>query len=121
MALNVCLAGATAMMVWAAFPPLHLGILAWIALVPLLVMAGRTTSRRAALWSGAAGYGLFLALLHCLRFVTYAGWVALALYCALYCRDLPYGRPPREGQASNVIFLRLRSPLSSNFSAVCQS
>ena len=74
----------SAALIWAAFPPLDCGFLAWVALTPWLVMAGRSASRRAWLWSLLAGYALFVALLHWLRFVGPEGWVTLALYCALY-------------------------------------
>ncbi len=78
------LAFGSAALIWAAFPPLDCGFLAWVALTPWLVMAGRSASRRAWLWSLLAGYALFIALLHWLRYVGPEGWVALALYCALY-------------------------------------
>ena len=74
----------SAALIWAAFPPLDCGFLAWVALTPWLVMTGRSASRRAWLWSLLAGYALFIALLHWLRYVGPEGWVALALYCALY-------------------------------------
>jgi apolipoprotein N-acyltransferase len=78
------LAFGSAALIWAAFPPLDCGFFAWVALTPWLVMAGRNSSRRAWLWSLLAGYALFVALLHWLRFVGPEGWVTLALYCALY-------------------------------------
>jgi apolipoprotein N-acyltransferase len=94
------LAFGSAALIWAAFPPLDCGFFAWVALTPWLVMTGRSASRRpfevpqggpepgrtgrAWLWSLLAGYALFVALLHWLRFVGPEGWVALALYCALY-------------------------------------
>jgi apolipoprotein N-acyltransferase len=78
------LAFGSAALIWAAFPPLDFGFFAWVALTPWLVMTGRTESRRAWLWSLLAGYALFVALLHWLRFVGPEGWVTLALYCALY-------------------------------------
>ncbi len=78
------LAFGSAALIWAAFPPLDCGFLAWVSLTPWLVMAGRSASRRAWLWSLLAGYALFIALLHWLRYVGPEGWVALALYCALY-------------------------------------
>jgi len=78
------LAFASAALIWAAFPPLDCGFLAWVALTPWLVMAGRSASRRAWLWSLLAGCALFVALLHWLRFTAPEGWVTLALYCALY-------------------------------------
>ena len=78
------LAFGSAALIWAAFPPLDCGFFAWVALTPWLVMTGRNASRQAWLWSLLAGYALFVALLHWLRFVGPEGWVALALYCALY-------------------------------------
>ena len=78
------LAFASAALIWAAFPPLDCGFLAWVALTPWLVMTGRSASRRAWLWSLLAGYALFVALLHWLRYTAPEGWVTLALYCALY-------------------------------------
>lgn len=78
------LAVASAFLVWLSFPPADLGFLMWVALIPWLVMIARTSAGRAALLSGAAGYGLFFALLHWIRFVTLPGWFALAFYCALY-------------------------------------
>ena len=78
------LAFASSALIWAAFPPLDCGFLAWVALTPWLVMTGRSASRRAWLWSLLAGYALFIGLLHWLRFTAPEGWVALALYCALY-------------------------------------
>jgi apolipoprotein N-acyltransferase len=82
--LSPLLAFGSAALIWAAFPPLDCGFFAWVALTPWLVMTGRTESRRAWLWSLLAGYALFVALLHWLRFVGPEGWVTLALYCALY-------------------------------------
>ena len=93
------LAFGSAALTWASFPPLDCGFFAWVALTPWLVMAGRSASRRAWLWSLLAGYALFLALLHWLRYVGPEGWVALALYCALYwpAATLLLGRLKRRG------------------------
>jgi apolipoprotein N-acyltransferase len=74
----------SAALIWVTFPPLDCGFLAWVALTPWLAMTGRSGSRRAWLWSLLAGYALFVALLHWLRFVAPEGWLTLALYCALY-------------------------------------
>jgi len=81
---NGCLAAASAAWVWLSFPPVDFGAAAWVALVPWLVLIGRTPRRTAAIWSAIAGYGLFLALVHWIRFVSIAGWLSLALYCAAY-------------------------------------
>jgi apolipoprotein N-acyltransferase len=82
--MTALLAFASAAVVWASFPPLDCGFFAWAALAPWLVMTGRSASRGAWIWSLLAGYALFLALLHWLRYVAPEGWAALALYCALY-------------------------------------
>ena len=71
-------------MLWLAFPPVDWGVLAWAALIPWLVMIARASPRHAVLWSAIASAGLFVGLLHWLRFVTVAGWLLLALYCAVY-------------------------------------
>ena len=81
---NVALAFASAVLVWLAFPPADLGLVAWVALIPWLVMVSRARPGRAAAWSAAAGVAVFVALLHWLRFVTAAGWLALAVYCGAY-------------------------------------
>ena len=78
------LAFASAFLVWISFPPADLGFVMWVALVPWLVMMAKARMGRAVLFSGLAAYGLFVALVHWIRFVTVAGWFALALYCALY-------------------------------------
>jgi len=82
--MDALLAFASAALLWAAFPPLDFGALAWVALVPLLLMAARSSPGRCAAWAGAAGYALFVALLYWLRYVAPEGWLTLALYCALY-------------------------------------
>ena len=71
-------------LVWLSFPPADMGAAAWVALAPWLVVVTRAPARRAAFLSGVVGYGVYVALLHWLRFVTVAGWLALAFYCALY-------------------------------------
>ncbi len=68
-----------------AFPPYHQAWLAWVALVPLLIVA-----RRAARWWGAFGYGYLAGVvafgwtLEWIRHVTVSGWIVLSLYLALY-------------------------------------
>jgi apolipoprotein N-acyltransferase len=78
------LALASAALVWLAFPPVDFGMTAWVALVPLLLLTARARPGRAALWTFAGSFLMFVALLHWLRYVTAAGWIALACYCALY-------------------------------------
>lgn len=67
-----------------SFPPFTYSFCAWFALVPLMLACAGATLRRAALYGGLTGALFFLSTLHWLRNVTWAGTVALALYCALY-------------------------------------
>jgi apolipoprotein N-acyltransferase len=78
------LAAASALLVWLAFPPVDFGAAAWVALVPLLLLVAKARLRRVALWAFPAYVAVFVALAHWLRYVTIAGWIALAFYCALY-------------------------------------
>ncbi len=80
---------AGAVLLWAAFPPLDLWPLAWIAPIPWVWVIRRTQldGRRpyAALWT--AGFCFWMAALHWLRLpdpATSIGWVALSLYFAFY-------------------------------------
>lgn len=98
---------ATGLLLWASYPPVNVGPLVWVALVPLLAVlwpsrstppgAGTPTAPapRPAWWrptraAGAflhgyiAGATFFLLNLSWLRHVTALGMVMLALYLALY-------------------------------------
>ena len=81
---NALLAAASAGLFWLSFPPVDFGWAAWVALVPWLILIRRAPPKKAALWSAAAGAAAFIALLHWIRFVTFIGWIPLALYCAAY-------------------------------------
>ncbi len=78
------LAFASAALIWAAFPPLDCGFFAWVALVPLLLMAGRSASRRA--WPGRSWRATRCSSRCSIGsgYVAPEGWLTLALYCALY-------------------------------------
>lgn len=74
---------------WAALPPLGIGLLGWIAPVPWLWLARRREllGRRpyGAIWLGALVF--WLGALHWLRLPHWAtsfGWVALSVYLACY-------------------------------------
>ena len=82
-------AGAGAVLLWAALPPLDCGPLAFFAPVPWIVLmrrpqlAGQHPFR--VLW--AIGFSFWLAALHWLRLPHWAtsfGWVALSAYFAFY-------------------------------------
>lgn len=78
-------AGASALLWTAVFPPLEWTWAAWVALVPLLVMARWTVDgRRVLRLAWAAGFVYWLLALRWLTHVTVGGWMVLAAYCALY-------------------------------------
>ncbi|MCF6147524.1 MAG: apolipoprotein N-acyltransferase [Candidatus Kuenenia sp.] len=66
-----------------SFPPADIGYFAWFAFVPwfLLIMRGRKYVYLASYFVGAL---FFFSELSWLRYVTYAAWLLLSLYCALY-------------------------------------
>jgi apolipoprotein N-acyltransferase len=75
----------TGLLLYLAEPPLGIFPLAFVALIPLLHAARRASSyRRAALGGLLSGVAFFVPGLFWLTSVTYIGWVALALYCAVY-------------------------------------
>ena len=78
-------AGASALLWAAVFPPLEWTWAAWVALVPVLVMARWTVDgRRVLRLAWAAGFVYWLLALRWLTHVTVGGWMVLAAYCALY-------------------------------------
>lgn len=66
------------------FPPLEWTWAAWVALVPLWVMARRTNDRRALRLGWVAGWLHWLLAIRWLTHVTVVGWMVLSAYCALY-------------------------------------
>jgi len=75
----------SAMLLSLAFPPAEIAWLAYLALVPLLVMAVRTRSPRHALLAGWLGGIVFFGLnLHWVRPITWAGYFALIPYMGFY-------------------------------------
>ncbi|MGD0655157.1 MAG: apolipoprotein N-acyltransferase [Thermoguttaceae bacterium] len=76
-------------MLWAAFPPLDLWPLAWIAPIPwvLLIRREKLDGPRPFFILWLAGFAFWLAVLHWLRLPYWAtafGWVALSFYFAFY-------------------------------------
>lgn len=79
---------ATGVLMWASFAPLDFGPLAWVALVPLLLLV-RLPERTSWMYVAAYGGGLafFVPALQWMRLgdpAMYAAWGALSLYCAMY-------------------------------------
>ena len=77
-------AAASALLLFAVFPPLEWTWAAWIALVPLFVMARRVPGRMALKMGYAAGFLFWLLSIRWLTHVTVAGWIGLCAYCALF-------------------------------------
>ncbi|NLG34802.1 MAG: apolipoprotein N-acyltransferase [Lentisphaerae bacterium] len=74
----------SALLLVAVFPPLEWTGAAWVALVPLLVMARRAPARRAIRMGWVTGFLFWLLSIRWLTHVTVAGWIFLSAYCALF-------------------------------------
>ncbi len=68
----------------AAFPPLDLGLLAWVALVPLLVAIRDRAPREAFRLGYVAGFVAFFGILAWIRVFGLPVWILLAAYLALF-------------------------------------
>ncbi|HEV7226499.1 MAG TPA: hypothetical protein VGN42_27585, partial [Pirellulales bacterium] len=80
---------AGSLLLWAAFPPLGIWPLAWIAPVPwlMLVRRDKLAGRRPYRTIWLTGCAFWLGVLHWLRLphpATSLGWLALSLYLAVY-------------------------------------
>lgn len=80
---------ASAVLLWAAYPPLGLGLLAWIAPVGWLLIANRKlpVGRRGYWILWLSGCVFWLPILHGIRLGFWPlvfGWIALSLYLAIY-------------------------------------
>jgi apolipoprotein N-acyltransferase len=74
----------SALLLFAVFPPLEWTWTAWVALVPLLVMARRAPAKLAQRMGWIAGFLFWLLSVRWLTHVTVFGWIFLSAYCALY-------------------------------------
>ena len=72
------------LLLFAAFPPLEWPALAWVALVPLLLISAASAPRRAFRCGLLAGLVFWLLSLAWLTRVSWVGWFFLCLYCALF-------------------------------------
>ena len=77
-------AAASGLLLFAAFPPLEWTWAAWVALMPLWVMARQVPTRLALKMGFAAGLLFWLLSLNWLTNVTALGWLAVCAYCAIY-------------------------------------
>ena len=84
--LLLCLA--TGLLMWAAFPPVDFGFLAWACLAPLGILARLERPTRRMYWSAYLGGLMFwVPALQWMRLghaYMYGAWAALALYMAVY-------------------------------------
>ena len=86
------LAALSALALSLAFPPAEISWLAYLAPVPLLMMAVRTASRRHVFWAGyLGGFIFFGANLHWVIPITAVGWFALVAYTGLYWAVFAWG------------------------------
>lgn len=109
-----------------SFPQVHWSILAWIGLVPLLLMVEGKSLRAAFGWSYLVGFLFFAGTLGWFVYVTYVGAIVLVAYLALYfalfglaCRyfqDLPILPRTVVTAASWTALEFLRAHLLSGFS-----
>jgi apolipoprotein N-acyltransferase len=74
----------SAAMLVAAFPSFSQPALAWVGLVPLLILLRHSTPRVAFFWSWLAGTLYFLGSIWWLTHVTVVGWVILCVYLGLF-------------------------------------
>jgi len=75
---------ATGLLLFAAFPPLEWTWAAWVALVPLWVVARQVPTRLALKMGFVAGLLFWLLSIRWLTNVTALGWLAVCAYCAIY-------------------------------------
>lgn len=81
---HTCAALLTGGMMAVAFPPLEGSDAAWVALIPLLISATRASPRALFMYGFIAGALFWLLTIFWLTKVTWAGWILLSLYCALF-------------------------------------
>ena len=103
-----------------SFPPYEVAFLGWIALVPLVMACSGVSGRRAARLGWLAGSVFFVGSLYWLRHVTWAGYLALACYSALYF--IPFAvlvalRPGRWGAMTRLKNLGWMAALAAVWAA----
>ncbi len=77
-------AGISGLLLYTAFPPLEWHESAWIALVPLILIARFVDPARALRMGVLAGFLFWLFSIQWLTRVTTGGMIALSMYCALF-------------------------------------
>lgn len=103
-----------------SFPPVGASLLAWIALIPLIMACSGVSIQRAARLGWLAGVVFFVGSLFWLRHVTWVGYLALACYCALYfipCCILIAMRPEGWGRMTRLKNLGWMAGLAAAWAA----
>jgi len=81
---RVVLAAASGVLLYAAFPPLDWGLLAWLALTPLLVALRGVSPRRSFALGGLTGLVAYVGIVSWMRVFGFLPWLLLAAYLSLY-------------------------------------
>ncbi|MDZ7319008.1 MAG: apolipoprotein N-acyltransferase, partial [candidate division KSB1 bacterium] len=81
---DLLLALTTSVLFSLAFPPLRLGFLAYIALVPLFILLAEKNYRQAIRWGFITGFFMNLGTLYWISWVTVPGAIAAILYLPIY-------------------------------------
>ncbi len=84
MSRRYALAILSSLLFFGAFPPLDVGLFAWVALVPLLLAIRELPPRQAFGLGYVAGFVAFFGVLAWIRVFGLPAWVLLAAYLALY-------------------------------------
>lgn len=82
--LRISAAVLSGVLLFLSFPPHETGFFGWIALVPLIMACSGISKKRATRLGWLAGAVFFVGSLYWLRHVTWAGYLALSFYSALY-------------------------------------
>ncbi len=77
-------AALTALLLALSFPPAGIAFLAWVGIVPLLLVLGRANGKRSWLTLGLAGWAFGIAGFFWARHVTVGGMILLGFYLSLY-------------------------------------
>ncbi|HET6946452.1 MAG TPA: apolipoprotein N-acyltransferase [bacterium] len=88
---RIALAAASGILLYAAFPPLDLGWLAWVALVPLLLSLEGESPPRTFVLGQVAGTIAHLGILSWMRVFGILPWFLLAVYLGLFTGVFAWG------------------------------
>jgi len=96
-----------------AYAPASIGELTWFILVPWILACRHATPRKAILLSWLCGCAFWFTSMPWLTRVTFGGYSALSLYCAIYFIPLGwftakwFGRNGAQGKQKNIVYALL--------------